>query len=261
MGAAFRASWTVAAASAALLVGACRQPIEAVGPSARGSQLAEADRDEIGRVGDRVLRVTRRTSVAPEGGDGPERLDLAWRTTDGTLEAITVAAPTTAAATWAGTLVVLDVRNVLSQHLASGQRLQLALEVFGELRTSDDGSLLAYVAVPGVAGDVHVLGPRGDVVVARNLGSAGLFRFSPSGRWLAFVGSRAGGVLGVWITHAQDDQDLRCVTNCTLRAGVDPIADQVDVPGDSRSLRVTEDAVDWSTASGRQIRVAIGDPR
>lgn len=166
------------------------------------------------------LVIERVTWMAPEGGDGESHLSVVWADGLGRRQAIDVGGAIVDAIEWRGGAAVRTADGRLFAVRVDGSSTLLANGAAGALATSDDGVLLAWAReLPDGLGEVHVNDGRRDVVVARDLQSAGTFRFSADGRVLGFVGAAPGGVAGVWAVSIDPIEPPRQLTNAGLRAG------------------------------------------
>ncbi|MDP3279140.1 MAG: hypothetical protein Q8Q09_28370 [Deltaproteobacteria bacterium] len=253
----------------ALLVAGCQRPESAQLVSA--ATVAQSDDPAgrvLGRLGDRQLVVSRVVYRGPAGGDAAERVEIAWRFSDGTTRPLDFGASVLTATLWRGAVVAITPGESLVLVESDGRRSEIDREVAGELAVSPDGLALAYARSTGNDGELVVrreqgsegaaLPVRAQRVVARGFSSVGTLRFSEDGGSLCFVGARNGGVMGVHLARATSDESLRCVTNCTLRTGEDWQGAFVELPANAASFRCSAGEVSWTTRDGQHVAVALG---
>jgi hypothetical protein len=201
------------------------------------------------------------TFRGPEGGDAREPFELGLRGADGVVRPLEVGGPVLEAAVWEGTVVVLDPRGRLLRTRSDGFREPLGEDVVGALAVSRDGRALAYARVPGDEGELHVRRGAQDTTVARGFASLGVVRLSDDGERVCFVGTRNGGVTGVHVASTRDDREVRCVSNCTLRAG-EPWRDPfVELPDGPTALACATDRVSWTSRDGQRTSVTLEPAR
>jgi len=142
---------------------------------------------------------------------------------------------------WRQGAALVDSRRRLYEITAAGQRRMLTTGATGEMATSSDGSLLAYVVAVDVLGELRIHDGISERVIASGLASAGVLRFTTDSAQVLFVGARPGGVIGVWVASVVPGLGTRCLTNCSLVTG-EPWQDRF-VPPPSRPA----DFQEWRT--------------
>lgn len=198
----------------------------------------------------RSLVVTHTLPGPPPGGDGPLRFGVAWRTQSPAPQGI-LPRPAIATADWQGGAAVIDeARTLWSVHPARDPA-RLGEEVT-EIAVSDDGRALGYSVFAALEAQVRVRRGERERVVARDLAAAGTLRFTPDGRALAFVGSRSGGVSGLWVVPTDGPEVApTCLSNCALRTGTPWNGAFVPPPLRAEDLSFVGDALRYVTTDGR----------
>jgi len=235
--------FSCAVLTAALAVVGCA-PVEAPAP-------AGEERGALAQ--DRELVTIRTVWEAPTGADGASLFEVGWRDAAGEVRPLPLPEPVVAAVAWGGEAAVVDRHHEIWLVSDDGTRQRLGRGVMGPPAVSDDGSIIAYAEVHDLVAEVRTRrAPRGmPRVVASDVQSAGAFRFSPEGDHLLFVGSRPGGVAGVFVAELRRGGHERCLTNCALRAGR-PWGDAfIPLPPSPESLEISDAEVSW-TVDGQQ---------
>lgn len=235
----------VVALAALVALAACstEQPV----PSAAATGSLENVLATLGHGSRGELIVLAVDWTPPPGADGASRLSLGWRDASGNVTRLAPPAGAIGARVWCDDAVVLGEDGKLVRFGVHGIT-ELASDVLGELATSDDGLLLAYVTADAELGALHVASDERDVVVARGLGSAGRVRFTPDLSAVVFVGADAGGVAGVWVASVDASVPAHALSNGALRAGHAAPAAFVPVPGRAEDFSfVGSDVVRWSS--------------
>lgn len=169
---------------------------------------------------------------------------LAWRHADGHLEPIDLP-PAMHAVAVGGEVYWVDAAHRLHR----GEAEVLAEGVFARPIVHDE----RLVYVQGGAGQpqtIHWRDDSGSGELATGLYQLGALTAAPDGSALLGVGSRNGGVAGVWVVPL-DGADARCLSNCDLRIGGDWGEAFVAAPGDATALSFEGDRVRWDTPAGR----------
>jgi hypothetical protein len=183
----------------------------------------------------------REGAAGPEGSDAPPRVEVTVRAADGrTLERAGIAAARLAG----GAAIVLADRTMVAIDGAGEERV-LAGEVEGAPIADDGGARIAFVD----AGELRVADGTSVRTVARTPGPMSPVRWI--GDHIVLIGGVNGGVAGVWIADSTDrgDRELRCVTNCALRAGTDWGGAYVPPP-DPATIAIEGSAVSFELPDG-----------
>jgi hypothetical protein len=138
---------------------------------------------------------------------------------------------------------------------ADGSTSVLAQQVDGLPSQASDGALV-YAARFGASVEIYWLSTNGNNRrLASFAGSA--TRLSPrADTAVVFVGAKSGGVSGIWIANAKG---ARCLTNCKLGAGRPWTDGYRPPPGDTGTVRIFADRVEWQDAEGRAQVAPLGE--
>lgn len=159
-------------------------------------------------------------TTPPPGGDGPDVVRLALETDEGRRP---IGGEALGGAPFLDGALVLRPDRTLELVRSVTRRSVLDREVLFTPVVSSDGEHAAWAAEHGLEQVLVVIGREGErSEAAQGLISIGAVVLDPSthgpSRRVAFVGARNGGIAGLWVSHV-DGHGLRCLTNCTLRAG------------------------------------------
>lgn len=225
-----REGWLALSCGAAMSLFSCGQVERStpVAPETRGS-----------------IVVLRPESATPTGPDAPPRVTLARRGPEGALSHLAGAYLDALEFRDGVAAVALD-RSLQLLH-ADGSRSLVAKDLDGLPALDSDGSLF-YAARFGERVELYRLQSDGTQHrLASFRGSA--TRLSPrSDGTVVFIGSKFGGVSGIWIAEPRGP---RCLTNCDLRVGQPWGAAYRALPGETESVRFVGSKVEWQTADGR----------
>lgn len=192
-------------------------------------------------------------SPGPAGTDRRESVEVSWRTAAGQLEPLRFPRPVVSALAWNDAAIVVDRRREMWRVERDGARERLGRDVIGTPVTSGDGQWLAYVEGRDLEAEVRLRGGEGGPrVMAQGVQSAGALRFFNEDRSLLFVGSRPGGVAGLFIVDLDALRpNARCLTNCSLRAGRTWTEPFLPPPGDIRAAEIDGDRIIWELGGQR----------
>ncbi len=198
------------------------------------------------------------SSVLLPGTDERPSVRVAWLVQGGETRAVDIGDAIESAVEWDGAVAALGREGSLWRVATDGRRTLIADGVVGDIAASTDGSMLVYVVLDDLLGDIHVRSGQSDRVVGRGFQSAGMWRFAPDGTRVAFVGATLGGVAGVHVAHVAGSQPVECLSNCGLRAGTVGIESMAPPP---LTLEIDATGVRWQTGSDRPIQDTTGGAR
>lgn len=181
---------------------------------------------------------------APESSDARPRVSLTLRGLDGTRRPI--AGNYVDAVAFRDGMAAVTTREELRLVRGDGSQSVLARKIDGLPAVTTDGSLV-YASRFGEIVEIHWLtvdGKNRRLVSLR--GNATRLAPQPDGS-VVFVGSKLGGVAGIWIARGGGAE---CVTNCGLRTGENWGNAYRPPPGSADRLRVSGTEIEWQTADG-----------
>ncbi len=192
-------------------------------------------------------------SAPLEGTDAPPEVRLMLRSSDGSL--LRIAGDYVHAVEFRDGQAAVTRDRALHLVKSDGSRSLLAREVDGLPTRAGDGSLL-FAARFGAIVEIYRLSAQGTLQRLASLKGSATRLSAQSDGSVVFVGSKLGGVSGVWVAS---HKRARCLTNCELRVG-EPWGDAyLAPPSDPTTMRKLPDRVEWQTPEGAQLSVPVGD--
>ncbi|MCS6797205.1 MAG: hypothetical protein NZ898_01525 [Myxococcota bacterium] len=166
-------------------------------------------------AGDRLeLVLLQKAFEPPPGADGAARFEVGWKDAGGAIRRIE-GGPWLEALRYRDHAALVDDEERLWLVHPRGARHLLGTGVVGGPTVSYDARRLAWVERTGA---LRVYDGHGARTLARGLSSAGAMHFASQDTALRFVGASPGGIAGWWELDVASGR-LRCLTNCSLRAG------------------------------------------